>query len=488
MTRAISATCVAATLALAGALASGAAAADALPFLPPGDARLRHLVQLEDDEGSMPLATTWPIPTLDLPEDVRTTLYSLQQPGTSADAGWFVSGAVKPTQIRTFDDTPRAPGEAGLQAGWATGGYAGGALKMSYAVNPQDGMHYRFDDSYASWRFGNWWVSAGQQQRWWGPGWDGSLILSNNARPMPSVALDRASSEPFQTKWLSWIGPWRLTTFMGLEDYHNPEWPNPLFWGIRGTVRPLRDIEIGLSRTAQWCRVGVCSLHTFGDVLLGKDNSGVNISAAEQPGNQELAWDLRWHLGSLPAAIYYQINGETVDSRTPLLPRPRQTTDLIGLEFWSRTKGAGGWRGFLEWAGTTCGELSTNSTDQPNFNCAYNNNIVTWGYYYRGRVIGDSLQGDGRLLTLGGLYLDGSNRSWELRLRKGQLNRDSASVLNTLTPVATDLWNVEGKVDGSWHGFVFSVGVGADRLSPVQGTQTTTNGRVFLSVSAPWGP
>ena len=23
--------------------------------------------------------------------------------------------------------------------------------------------------------------------RWWGPGWDGSLILSNNARPIPAI-------------------------------------------------------------------------------------------------------------------------------------------------------------------------------------------------------------------------------------------------------------------------------------------------------------
>jgi hypothetical protein len=54
--------------------------------------------------------------------------------------------------------------------------------------------------------------------------------------------------------------------------------------------------------------------------------------------------------------------------------------------------------------------------------------------------------------------------------------------------VAADLWNLEAKVDGSWHGFVYSFGVGGDRLSPVRGTQTTTSGRVFLSISAPWQP
>ena len=474
-----------AAVAMLAATAVQTAAADPLPFLAPGDARLRHLVELAADEGQVPLATTWPIPTLDLPDTERATIYSLQQPGTSTDAGWFVSGAEHPTQIRTFDDTPRQNGEAGLHAGWAAGDYAGGVIKVGYAVNPPDGMHYQFDDSYAAWRLGNWWVSAGQQQRWWGPGWDGSLVLSNNARPMPSISIDRASSDPFKTKWLSWIGPWRLTTFMGLEERQNAEFPNPLVWGMRVTFRPLRDVELGLSRTAQWCRVGVCGLHTFEDVLLGKDNGTVNVSLAQQPGNQELTWDMRWHLGSWPAAFYYQVNGETADAREPLLPRPRQTTDLAGFEFWSRTAGAGGWRAFVEWAGTTCGELSTNSTDKPNFNCAYNNFLIKWGYYYRGRVLGDSLQGDGRMLTLGGLYLDSGDRSWEVRLRRGNLNRDSVSVLNTLTPVEAGVWDAEAKVDGSWHGLTLSFGVGAQRLSP-NDSQRTTTGRVFLGLSAPW--
>ncbi len=477
---------IARLIALALGVGIGAGAlADALPFLPPGDARLRHLVLLDaDDDGSVPLTTTWPIPTADLPKEERATLYSRLQPGTSQDAGWFVQGGAHPTLLRTFDDTPREKGEAGLQAGWAAGDYAGGVIKASYAYQPQDGMHLRFDDSYVAWRFGNWWVSLGEQQRWWGPGWDGSLTLSNNARPMPALALDRASSEPFKTKWLSWIGPWRLTTFMAREEYQNPEFPHPLFWGLRLSARPFRDIEISGSRTAQWCRAGVCGLGDFKDVLTGKDNGTVNIALSKEPGNQEIEYDARWHLGSWRAAFYYQQNGETIDNNYPL-PRPRQTTDLVGLEFWSRTKGPGSWRGFIEWAGTTCGEFSFVASDKPNFNCAYNNHLITWGYYYRDRVIGDSIQGDGRMLTLGGLFLDSQQHTWEMRLRKGIVNRGGVSVLNTISPVAADVWDAELKLDGTWKGLTFNVGVGADRLEPLAGG-TTTVARAFLSVSAPW--
>jgi len=470
---------------LLGALTSGVAGADALPFLPAGDARLRHLVELAADEGDIPLATTWPIPTFDLREKDRASVHSLTKPGTNADAGWFLAAAARPDDIRTFDDTPREKFEAGLAAGWAAGDYSGGVIKMSVAIHPRDGMHYRFDDSYAAWRFGNWWVSAGAQQRWWGPGWDGSLILSNNARPMPSVSLDRASSAAFNSKWLSWIGPWRLTTFMGRAEYQDPEFPRPMLWGARATARPLHDVEIGLSRTAQWCRVGVCGLRTFRDVLLGKDNGTVNIQTSREPGNQELAWDLRWRLGAWPAALYYQENGETADARFPLLPRPRQTTDLVGFEIWSKTQGPHGWRAFAEWVGTTCGEFSFAASDRPDYNCAYNNSLIYWGYYYRNRAIGDSLQGDGRMLTLGGLYIDVHERTWEMRVRKARLNRAGLSYLNTLSPVAADLWNFETKVDGHLSGLTYSLGVGADRLSPVAGPRRTS-GRVFLTLSAPW--
>ena len=476
---------VSAVAVLVGLLGALSALADALPFLPAGDARLRHFVEIEADNGAIALGTTWPISTLDLPPAERATLHSSLQPGTSADAGWFVSGAVHPDPIRTFDDTPRDKAEIGLRAGWAAGDYAGGVIRLSYVLQPTDGMHYRFDDTYVAWRLGNWWVSAGQQQRWWGPGWDGSLILSNNARPMPSISLDRASSEPFATKWLSWIGPWRLTTFMGEEQHVSAKFPHPLFWGLRVTAKPLRDLEIGLSRTAQWCYVHVCRLHTFEDVLLGKDNAGSNIAVSQQPGNQELDWDLRWHLGTWPSAVYWQIQGETADGRYPLFPRPRQTTNLIGAELWSRGSIAGSWRTFVEWTDTTCGELSTAKSDTPTPGCAYSNNLITFGYYYRDRVIGHSLQGDGHLLTLGGLYIDAHDRTWDLRLRKGTVNRFSLSDVNTLSPVKASLWSFEGKVDSEWRGLVISAGIGAERINPIGGSAATT-GNLFLSISSPW--
>ncbi|MBS0394645.1 MAG: hypothetical protein JSR54_08460 [Proteobacteria bacterium] len=470
-------------LALVAVAGAAPAWADALPFLPPGDARLRHLVQFEADEGNVPLASTWPIPTLDLPPEQRGTLYSYEQPGTNADAGWFVSGAAHVDQLRTFDQTPREEGEAGVQAGWAAGDYAGGVFRIAYDAQPKDGMKYRFDDSYVAWRFGNWWVSLGQQERWWGPGWDGSLILSNNARPLPSIGIDRASAKAPTSKWLKWIGPYRWSTFMGRFEDQRVDFPHPLLWGLRLSLRPFDGpVEIGFSRTAQWCRPGVCGLTAFKNVVLGHDNRGENVSANQEPGNQEAGYDARWHIGSLPTAIYFQVNGESIDNRNW---RPRHLTHLVGWEWWSHHKGPGSWRAFAEFAGTSCGEWGLQSTDRSEPSCAYNNGLFTGGYYFRDRVIGDSLQGDGRMLTVGGLYLDAAERSWELRLRHGEINAYGASLLNTLATTPTELWTVQAKVDGRWRTLVYSAGAGVDRSLPQDGGHHVA-AHVFLSLSRPW--
>ena len=99
---------------------------------------------------------------------------------------------------------------------------------------------------------GNWMLAAGAMDRWWGPGWDGSLILSSNARPIPSLSLQRSFAEAPPQRWLRWVGPWTMSVLMG-EMESDRAVPNALFFGWQLTFRPLPHLEIGLERTAQWC-------------------------------------------------------------------------------------------------------------------------------------------------------------------------------------------------------------------------------------------
>ncbi len=203
----------------------------------------------------------------------------------------------------------------------------------------------RLDGSYVAGKFGNWIVTLGAQDRWWGSGWEGSLILSNNARPVPAIALDRAVSEPFETKWLSWIGPWRLTTFMGRMEGDREDYDHPLLYGMRISARPLDGLEISVERTAQWCGEGrSCTWDDFWNLFLGNDNAGENVAAEDEPGNQLASWDIRWAspIGDWNYAIYDQHTGETIDNK---IPRPYRSMDLFGIETWGDSRSDGSsWR------------------------------------------------------------------------------------------------------------------------------------------------
>lgn len=485
-------------LAAAATLSPGTRAlAQALPFLAPGDSALRHMVELESESGQIPLSTTWPLPTLDVPEDDREKLRGYNQPGSATDAGWFASGAAKPMKLRTFSETPRDEGELGVQSGWSAGDFAGGAIRLSYAINPKDGMHYRFDGTYAAWRWGNWWITAGAPERWWGPGWESSLILSTNARPMPGLGLERASSLRPESKFFRWVGPWRLVTFLNHMENHRADFDNTLFWGARLTFQPQRGLEIGLSRTAEVCGRGhSCGLGTFWDMLTAKSNRAINPTVdtdasqvallKRKQSAQVMAIDARWHVARTPITAYWQQLGEVLDNRNL---RPRQTLELFGLEFadWALSEGRA--RAFLEFANTTCGDFSFGNTEKPGYGCAYEKDSWQAGYRYRGNVIGDSMDRDGRRFSLGFIYLTDYERSVQLRVRHFDLNRGNLAQQNlvphTVSLVAQRLWNAELQVSGPLGALRYSAGIGADHGGPVTERASFT-GRLFLNVSKNW--
>jgi len=83
--------------------------------------------------------------------------------------------------------------------------------------NDQD---VNLEGSYLAGKLWNQWLIAGQIPSYWGPGHDGSLIRGDASRPVYGVTVQRADQSVFESKWLSWIGPWQYQAFAGrLDDY-----------------------------------------------------------------------------------------------------------------------------------------------------------------------------------------------------------------------------------------------------------------------------
>lgn len=422
----------------------------AAPLAAPGDMQLRHDLQLLNDSGviNIPL-TAWPVPLGDVYDAVADSAWrSLSATEMAAlervrdylsweletgivKASATLAGSSNPRVIRTFENTPREDAQASANLHWVGDRFAV-SIQASYAPSPIDGNEFRPDGTYFGAAFGNWIITAGWQDRWWGPSRDGSLILSSNARPTPGLMLQRNNSTPFRTKWLSWLGPWTLTTFMSeLDDDRTVK--DALLFGVRGSIRPPKTgLEIAISRTAQWCGVGrPCNMSVFVDLLLGNDNQGVNVDPEDEPGNQLGGVDIRWTLPrKLPIALYMQWIGE--DSRGgggAIGSWLRQ----VGIEHWG-TLGSLSHRTHFEVSHTSCKQGSSGlSDDVPN--CAYEHSIYQTGYRYRGRPLGHGIDGDGLSYSIGSTLVQSGGATWNISIRQMELNRIGVpNTRHTLTP------------------------------------------------------
>jgi hypothetical protein len=365
---------------------------------------------------------------------------------------------------RDFGEIGRETAEVAGRASWESGRVAV-SVRLRGAADPADDQRVRADGSHATVALGNWLLSAHTLDRWWGPGHEGSLILSNNARPMPTVMLERAEARPFESRWLSWLGPWRFTFGISQMENERDDVESPLFMSWRVTVMPFKDVELGFSRTAQFCgKELVCDMDSFFNMLAGNDNLGIDADPGSEPGNQMAGFDIRLNspIGSLPYAIYGQYIGEDESSYLPA-----KYLGQLGFEWWKAFGDGGIVQGFVEYANTTCSALSSSG---PYYDCAYNQGLFdVEGYRYRGRAIGHTTDSDAESYAVGAVYVTPGGKTWSATMRAARLNHDGVDARNTVAPGPAKY----GALEIGWRGELFngslSLDVGGEGVRPEGG-------------------
>lgn len=457
------------------------------PWAEAGDTALRHDLQMLADAGllNIPLGG-WPLAWsdlvrnlpefLDIPPENAKLRAALQRVRRQLDleseahkirAEIISSADNQPLQFRTFTDTPRENLELGASVAYLDDRFAW-RLQGQGVVQPSDGRDFRADGSYLGVKLGNWALRADTLERWWGPGWEGSLILSNNARPFPAITLQRERSEPFSWRPLAWLGPWQFTTMLGqLEG--NRDVPHAKMFGMRLSFKPYSKLEVGLSRTAQWGGDGRSEdLKTFGRLLIGQDNYGNNdITIDNQPGNQLAGYDVRWAspVLDLPYALYAQFIGE--DEAGGL---PSRFLGLMGAETWGDAGRDGqSYRLHLEYS-DTASEALTNS--QPLFDYAYAHHVYRSGYRYYGRSMGHSIDSDAQSLSIGALFIQANDSSTELLLRRIRTDRNA--------PGSRDINNLELRHTLKQSGNIWQFGGGFAHEEIRIADDSSTEGHVYL--------
>ena len=231
-------------VALFGVLLAAPAVADV--WLAPGDAHARSASQfLADQPGSSGLVTEWPmwVQGGKSREGVETFSAGLRdwlaRREQKAPFRLELRGGSDTPLLRTFADEPRAQGELGARARFG-GDRCGALLQIRVVADPDDDQTVRPDGTVVGCRVGNWRISAGWEERWWGPGWNGSLILGTSARPAPGFSISRDESTPSTWPVLKWFGEWRATAFVSRrvprcsvrKARHSPGWSRNERWSI----------------------------------------------------------------------------------------------------------------------------------------------------------------------------------------------------------------------------------------------------------------
>ena len=474
----------------------------AKPWLDTGDMRLRHQLEVLSDAGILnaPI-TTWPLSSRDIferleqpakgakiPPAVKAALNAVNKRLSEEDfnSSFKVTGSgySKKLLIRDFSGEGRESALLSYDGEWGSP-FVDFRLKASIADksdHPSDGT-FRLDESYIASNLGDWKITVGQQSRWWGPGWDGSLILSNNARPIPSISIENISSGPFENKFLkkyfNWVGPNKLHMFIGkLESKRGV--PNTKLIGTRFSFRPLKTLEVGLHRTIQWGGEG--QDESFSSLLkaiasIRVDRQDGALGTVE--GNQIAGLDWKWKLpisGDNFYTFYGQYIGEDrVDGSLFL----GDEVFLLGGSVSGFSNQLGGsWRTYIEATDTSA--ASWKGRDRNNI--VYNHGAYTDGYRYQGLSMGHGADSDSRVVSAGAILSQDNGNFWRGWVKHARLNEDGVGN----NPVAPNgaTWSSLGVSLERKLNELTSVNVGAQLISEkTVGTDRDTDLAVSVGFS-----
>ena len=397
--------------------------------------------------------------------------------------------AAEDKRFTSFGDSFREKNNIGIETSWMSDSFAVN-LSTTYSNSIDDKV--RYDGSYLATFVGNWVVTIGMQDRWWGNGWDSNLSLTNNARPMPALSLTRKASEPFIIPFTDYGIPWAVTSFMGVMD-DNRVIKDTLLWGFRLNFKLTQNFEIGITRLAQWGGEGrPQNGTTFWNVLTGKDNCGAGgldcgANNELEPGNQQAGYDLRYTVNvfNTPFSLYGQYYAEDGDNHSSFgfLTEP---VSLLGIDTHISPFNKPS-TFYIEISDTFADCSDTNGSNTGN--CFNEHHTYATGMRYEQRTIGNLYDNDAKVFVFGVMSELQTNTHLELKFRKLALNNDNSDkasnnplIGNPLTAIAEDMVMLSAKVQHSYRNWRFTIGSDYSRSTFENNLHDESNVNAYLNI------
>jgi hypothetical protein len=431
-----------------------------------GDNQLRADIELLQARGVVDdITTQWPLPWQSLMADLSGADLSAQPvsvrvaaervlaraeaataPGISTWAS--LDATNKPSVVYGFDGMGRGEGQAQLSLEGTSGPWSGrvslGAITQTYRGN---GTKLMPDGSYGALRLGDALVYMGYLDHWWGPGQISALQLSNNARPMPQVGIERAQTNASSWAVLNWLGPWQAEFLLGYLDGPRLQ-PDTYYSAARLTIHPIPGFEAAIARTEGFCGQG----HPCSPI---KDyfhfaNNPINVDNT----NDELTFDFKYSdtISKLPYQVYMQLMNEDYSwfnhsgtshlfGASIFIPAPENPVKLTA-----------------EFTDTIATHHPFSFGDNL-YGFSYTNYTFSDGMRYRDRTLGFSLDDDSTLLSLQGSWTDAGGRFYELAVHHaviGNSHSIGANIVST-KPVVVNMGEARLSLPFDLQGRTFHV-------------------------------
>ena len=429
----------------------------ASPWISNTEAQLYYDVVTLAEWGYIDAATTtFPLPWKGIKAQLNQ-LDTTQLPSTAAIAAYRLQQFLKyeqshpnPTSVGFYvaSDQSRFTSFAGQHSEKAQVNFTQqinwGKWSAQLAVNHQinaDGSSSKnhFDHSFINYQFDDWNLRVGAVDQWWGPAHSSSLILSNNARPIPAIALSRSQTVESKNSWLSFLGPWYFSAQLGqLES--NRAIPSPKIWLSRFNFKPIKDLEIGVSWTAMWGGLGQGNgLGDLLDVLTFKPQCVDGAKHCDdalhtKKGNHLAGFDLKYSflLFAQPVNIYAQRIGEDAVDYYKVTDQ----ASLIGFSSYLANS-----KVYVEFSNTNVACGNEQSTAK---NCYYEHDQYQSGYRFHQRAIGSTFDSDAKMLTLGLNKHFSDGDVMQIVLRRLDLNPDQQKPSPVVEGLSEKLFQLSG--------------------------------------------
>jgi hypothetical protein len=225
---------------------------------------------------------------------------------------------------------------------------------------------------------------VGKDSLWWGPGYNGANLLSNNAESPTMIKV--SSPEPLRLPWIfKDLGPFQYTIFVARLDRERSDFQEPYLDGIRFDFKPFPFMEIGLEKIVLLGgRNRPLTANEWIGSIIGT-NSHPNTTLSDYT-DSEAGGDVKLTLPFQvqPVQAYWQRDGE--DGRQYKLGLPYKWADIYGI-YLPRVLGH-------ERLGLRI-ECSTNHiSGQPNV--WYTHSNYSSGMTYNGMIMGHQMGTDSR--------------------------------------------------------------------------------------------